>query len=159
MGLLALALAGIAVGSSVLVAASERVIAQVGISDTAFGLSILALAVSIEELRRELPSAARGRADITYGNVVGSVLAFFLFNAGVIALVRPIAVPVEALATPMLLVAVTLVVVTVSISRRSVARWVGGVLLGLYVAFVRSLFALGRRAHGWAASGALPPQA
>jgi len=59
----------------------------------------------------------------------------------VIALVRPIAVPVEALATPMLLVALTLVVVTVSISRRSVARWVGGVLLGLYVAFVRSLFA------------------
>jgi len=37
------------------------------------------------------PLAARqGRPDISFGNGLGSILAFFLCNAGVIALVRPV---------------------------------------------------------------------
>jgi Ca2+/Na+ antiporter len=32
------------------------------------------------------------RPDISFGNVLGSILAFFLCNAGVIALVRPVPV-------------------------------------------------------------------
>jgi len=62
---------------------------------------------------------------------LGSVLAFFLLNAGVIALVRPIEVPREVLTGPMLLFALTLAVVTVSMLRRSVPRLVGALLVGL----------------------------
>jgi Ca2+/Na+ antiporter len=51
---------------------------------------VLAFLVSIEELARELPAALKGKPEISYGNVSGSILAFFLFNAGIIALVHPV---------------------------------------------------------------------
>lgn len=79
-GLLVLSLVAIILGSEMLVAGSKDIIARMGLSDTLFGMTILAFLVSIEELARELPAAMRGRPDISFGNVVGSILAFFLFN-------------------------------------------------------------------------------
>ena len=55
-------------------------------------MTVLAFLVSIEELERELPAARQGRPDISFGNVLGSILAFFLCNAGIIALVQPVPV-------------------------------------------------------------------
>jgi cation:H+ antiporter len=141
IGLLVLSLIGVAVGGELLVWASERLIAGAGMSETAFGMSVLALAVSGEELARELPAAAKGRPDITVGNVVGSALAFFLFNAGIIALVRPISVPREVLAVQMPIFGLTLLVITASIVfRRSVRRWTGALLVALYIAFLTTLY-------------------
>ncbi len=95
--LLLLSLAAIIIGSEMLVTGSETIIASIGLSDTVFGMTILAFLVSIEELVRELPVALKGRPKISFGNVAGSILAFFLFNAGIIAPVNPIAVDAEVL--------------------------------------------------------------
>ena len=75
-----------------LVSGSETIIEHLGLSDTVFGMKILAFLVSMEELARELPAAMKGRPDISFGNVVGYMLAFFLFNAGIIVLVSPVTV-------------------------------------------------------------------
>jgi cation:H+ antiporter len=71
-GLMVVALVAILVGSELLVEGSKTIIEEVGISDTFYGMAILALLVSIEELARELPAARRGHPEITFGNVVGS---------------------------------------------------------------------------------------
>ncbi|MGR8981762.1 MAG: sodium:calcium antiporter, partial [Gammaproteobacteria bacterium] len=68
-GLLILSLAAIIVGSEMLIAGSEIIIARLGLSDTVFGMTILALLVSIEELARELPAALKGRPELSFGNV------------------------------------------------------------------------------------------
>ena len=97
LGRFILSLAAIIIGSEMIVRGSETLIARSGLSDTFFGMTILAFLVSIEELARELPAAIKGRPDISYGNVSGSILAFFLFNAGIIALINPVQVEKEVL--------------------------------------------------------------
>jgi len=134
-GLLLLSLAAIIVGSEMLVAGSETIIASLGLSETVFGMTILALLVSIEELARELPGALQGRPEISFGNVVGSILAFFLFNAGIISLVQPVPVSTQVLRFYLPLCLLTVIVVSLFMMRKKIPRWAGAVLLALYLIF------------------------
>jgi len=135
VGLLVISLVAIVAGSEMLVTSSKSLIQQIGLSDTTFGMTILALLVSIEELARELPAALKGRPDITFGNVVGSVLAFFLFNAGIIALVRPVEVSSTVLRFYLPVCLAAVVFIALVMLRRTVPRWAGAVLVLLYVIF------------------------
>lgn len=142
-GLLILSLTGIITGSEMLVSASEKIIAKIGLSDTVFGMTILALLLSIEELARELPAALKGRTEISYGNVVGSVLAFFLFNAGIIALVRPVVVEKQVLAFYLPLAFLTTAVVSFFMILRKISRLAGACLVVLYAWFFVGAFVRG----------------
>ncbi len=135
VGLLAVSLAAILIGSELLVRGAETLIGAMGVTETVFGMTTLALLVSIEELARELPAALRGRPDITVGNVIGSILAFFLCNAGLIALVRPVPVSDAVLHFYGPMCAGTVAVVTLFMLRHHVPRWAGGVLVVLYAVF------------------------
>jgi cation:H+ antiporter len=128
-------LAAIIAGSEMLVAGSRTIIDRLGLSDTVFGMTILAFLVSIEELARELPAAWKGRPEISFGNVVGSLLAFFGFNAGIIALVRPVAVEPSVLRFYLPLCGATVVVIALFMRSRAVPRWAGAVLVLLYLTF------------------------
>lgn len=135
IALFVLSLAAIIGGSEMLITASETLIGSLGLSETVFGMTILALLVSIEELARELPAALRGRPDISYGNVSGSVLAFFLFNAGIIALIRPIPISEEILFFHLPMCAVTVAFISFCMLIKKINRWSGIVLVALYAAF------------------------
>lgn len=125
----------IIVGSELLVTGSEQVIARLGLSETVFGMTVLALLVSIEELARELQAAMKGRPAISYGNVAGSVLAFFLFNAGIVALIRPVTVSPEVRTFYLPLCLFTVVIVSFFMFRRQVSRLAGALLVALYLVF------------------------
>ncbi len=118
-----------------LVRGSEIIISGLGISDTVFGMTILAFLISIEELARELPAARKGRPEINFGNVAGSILAFSLFNAGLIALVRPVRVDAETLTFYLPFCFGTVVVISIFMMARQIARWAGAVLILSYVIF------------------------
>lgn len=135
LGIFILSLAGVVLGSELLVRSSQSIIAKMGLSDTVFGMTILAFLISIEELARELPAAIKGRPEISYGNVIGSILAFFLFNAGIIALVKPIMVDSETLKYYLPICLVTTIIVSIFMSTKKVSRLAGAVLVLLYVAF------------------------
>jgi Ca2+/Na+ antiporter len=129
-------LAGVLLGSELLIRGARPIIAALGWTDRLFGMTLLALLVSVEEVARELPAALKGRPDVSYGNVVGSALAFFCFNAGTIALVRP--VPVGAVTRNFYLpvCAGTVVLISLLMARHRVPRWGGGLLLLAYFLFV-----------------------
>lgn len=135
VGLFVLSLMAIIGGSELLVMASETLIQQIGLSETVFGMTVLALVVSIEEVARELPAALKGRPDISFGNVVGSALAFFLFNAGLIALVRPVVVNPITRHFYLPMVVGTVLVTALLMLRNALPRWAGALLLALYVIF------------------------
>jgi cation:H+ antiporter len=118
-----------------LVAGSERLLARFGLSETVFGMTFLALAVSVEELARELPAARRGRPEISFGNVAGSILAFFLCNAGLIALIRPVVVDPSVMRFYLPVCLVTVAFATACLATLRVPRWAGGVLVAAYVVF------------------------
>lgn len=133
--LLGASLIAIIIGSEMVVNASETIIADLGFSDTVFGMTILALVVSFEELARELPAALKGRGDITFGNVLGSVLAFFLFNAGIIALVRPVPIGTNVFRFYLPVCLGVVLFVTYLMIRKSIPRWAGAVLVLVYLVF------------------------
>lgn len=135
LGLLVLSLIAIIAGSELLVRGGETIIARIGLSDTVFGMTFLAFLVSIEELARELPAALRGRPEISFGNVVGSVLAFFLFNAGIIALVRPVMVGELVIQFYLPMALATTVLVSIAMLNKKISRWTGGLLVLIYIAF------------------------
>jgi cation:H+ antiporter len=135
LGLLLLSLTGLVFGSELLVEGSERLLLRSGLSDTVYGMTFLALAVSVEELARELPAARRGRPEISVGNVAGSILAFFLCNAGLIALIRPVAVDPSVMRFYLPVCLVTVAFATACLAALRVPRWAGGVMVAAYVVF------------------------
>jgi cation:H+ antiporter len=136
LGLFILSLVAIVVGSELLVSGAQTLLTRFDIADLPFGMTILAFLVSIEELERELPAARQGRPDISFGNVLGSILAFFLCNAGIIALVRPLPVDRTVLTFYLPLAFITTAVVSGVMLTKRVPRWAGGVLILLYAVFV-----------------------
>jgi cation:H+ antiporter len=135
LGILLLSLVGLVVGSELLVAGSERLLVGFGLSDTVYGMTFLALAVSVEELARELPAARRGRPEISFGNVAGSILAFFLCNAGLIALIRPVTVDPSVIRFYLPVCLFTVAFATACLATLRVPRWAGAVLVAAYVVF------------------------
>jgi cation:H+ antiporter len=137
-------LARVLVGLVVLTAAGEllgegirRVVSRFGISETLLGNTAVAASVEAEEVGRVITPARHGRGDVALGNVVGTIVHFIAFNAGAIALVRPLEldsdsrwlhVPVAA-ASPVLLVAVLA-------WRGGLGRGAGALLLTLYAVYV-----------------------
>ncbi len=136
LGLFAVSLAAIVVGSELLLSGAQPLLTRFQISDLPFGMTILAFLVSIEEVERELPAARQGRPDISFGNVLGSILAFFLCNAGIIALVRPIPVERAVLAFYLPLAFFITAAVSGFMLTKHIPRWAGGVLIALYLVFV-----------------------
>jgi cation:H+ antiporter len=136
LGLFTLSLVAIVVGSEMLVSGARDLLTRFQISDLPFGMTILAFLVSIEELERELPAARQGRPDISFGNVLGSILAFFLCNAGVIALVRPVPIDPAVLTFYLPLAFITTAMVSGFMLTKRVPRWAGSILVLLYAAFV-----------------------
>jgi cation:H+ antiporter len=121
-----------------LVSGAQTLLTRFGISDLPFGMTLLAFLVSIEELERELPAAQQGRPEISFGNVLGSILAFFLCNAGIIALVRPVPVDRTVLTFYLPMAFITTAIVSSFMLTKRVPRWAGSVLILLY-----ALFAIG----------------
>jgi cation:H+ antiporter len=136
LGLFILSLVAIVVGSEMLVSGAQILLKRFEIADLPFGMTILAFLVSIEELERELPAARQGRPDISFGNVLGSILAFFLCNAGIIALVRPVPVDNTVLTFYLPLAFITTATVSAFMLTKRVPRWAGGVFILLYAVFV-----------------------
>ncbi|NGP86821.1 sodium:calcium antiporter [Fodinibius halophilus] len=135
IGLLVISLLAIIAGSEIVVDASSDILAGLELSDTVFGMSALALVVSIEELAREIPAALKGHPEITMGNVIGSVLAFFLFNAGIIALVNPIPIGSELINFYLPVSLAIVLFVTSLMIQKSIGRWAGAILVVAYVGF------------------------
>jgi cation:H+ antiporter len=136
LGLFGLSLIAIVVGSELLVRGAQTLLTRFQISDLPFGMTILAFLVSIEELERELPAAHQGRLDISFGDVLGSILAFFLCNAEIIALIRPVPVDRVVLTFYLPLALITTAVVSGLMLTKRVPRWAGGLLIMFYLIFV-----------------------
>lgn len=139
-GWLLASLAGVLLGSELLLRGARPIVAALGWTETLFGMTLLAALVSVEEVARELPAALKGRPDISYGNVVGSALAFFCFNAGVIALVRPVPVGPATRTFYLPVCAGTVILIALLMARQRVPRWGGVLLLLTYILFVAGPF-------------------
>jgi len=133
-------LAGLGVltgGGWLLGAGLGTVVRHLGISQSLIGNTALAATVEAEELARVAVPARRGSPELALGNIAGTIVHFAAFNAGVIALVKPLALDRDttrlylpaAAVTPAVLAATLLV-------RRRLGRAEGAALILLYAVYL-----------------------
>jgi cation:H+ antiporter len=113
----------IVAGNELLFSGAQTLIARFEIAELPFDMTVLAFLVSIEELEREIPAARQGRPDISFSNVLGSILVFFLCDAGVIALVRPVPVDTTVLTFYLPLAFITKAMVSGVMLMKRVPHW------------------------------------
>jgi cation:H+ antiporter len=131
-------------GLALLTAAGEmlgeglrRVVSRFGVSETLLGNTAIAASVEAEEVARVAVPAQRGRGDIALGNIVGTIVHFIAFNAGVIALVRPLDLDSASRWLHLPVAAASPVVLVFLLAwGGSLGRAAGALLVGLYVAYV-----------------------
>jgi cation:H+ antiporter len=130
-------LAVLTVAGEVLAEGIQRAVAHFGISEALLGNTAVAAGVEAEEIGRVAVPAKRGRGDIGLGNIVGTIVHFAAFNAGVIALVRPLDLGSESLHLHLPVAAASpLALVALLARRRGIGRTEGGFLVGLYAVYV-----------------------
>jgi len=123
---------GVALGDGL-----QRVVTHFGVSQSLLGNTAIAAAVELEEVGRVAVPSRHGRGDVALGNSFGTIAHFAAFNAGVIALVRPIHLDSVSrhLHLPVAAVSV-LVLAALTRRRRGLTRLDGACLLALYCGYV-----------------------
>lgn len=139
---LALAVGGVAVmaaGGWLAVGGAERMVAALGLTDSAVGLTLLALATTAELFALAWAAARRGVSGIAVAAVVGSVAYNATASLGVAALVRPLAT--SGILLPAIAAAVLPVALLAVTRGGRLNRLTGGILVLGYGAWVTAVLA------------------
>jgi cation:H+ antiporter len=139
---LALAVAGIALmaaGGWAAVRGAEQVVRAAGLTDSAVGLTLLALATTAELFALAWAAMRRGVSEIAVAGVIGSVAYNATATLGVAALVRPLAV--TGILGPAIAAAILPVALLVLTPRGRLTRPVGVVLVIGYAVWVTAVLA------------------
>jgi cation:H+ antiporter len=81
---------GLYFGGKWIVDSAVRIAANMGISETAMGLTLVAGATSLPELATSVIAARKNNADMALGNAVGSNILNIFLVLGITALIKPI---------------------------------------------------------------------
>jgi cation:H+ antiporter len=138
--LLALGLIGLPLGASILVDNATLIARTYGVSETAIGLTLVAVGTSLPELATTVMAALRRQADVALGNVIGSNMFNLLAIIGIASFVGPISVDPEFLQFDLwvMLGASILLVPFVYFGFDLSKRW-GILLSGLYLAYLAAV--------------------
>jgi cation:H+ antiporter len=121
----------------------RTVVRHLGVSPTLLGNTALAASVEAEELARVAVPARRGRPELALGNISGTIIHFAAFNAGVIALVKPLRLDHDTTAFYLPAAAVSAVTFAALLHVRGrLGRAEGAALLVLYTTYVALAVAL-----------------
>ena len=124
-------------GARFLVDGAANIARGYGISEAFIGLTIVAVGTSLPELATSLIAALRRQSDIAIGNIVGSNIFNVLGILGVTALIAPIPVASRFLTFDLpVMIAVSLVLTALLLTRPVIGRGVGVAMLVGYAAYV-----------------------
>jgi cation:H+ antiporter len=137
-------LALLSVGGEILGRGIRDVVSTLGVSEALLGNTVVAASVAAEEAVRVAVPSREARGDIDFGNVAGTIVHFSLFNAGAIALVKPLECdPVSVgLHAPAAVVS-TLLLCGLIAGTGAVGRRSGALLLSLYACYVAAAIVVG----------------
>ncbi|PIE08227.1 MAG: sodium:proton exchanger [Rhodobacterales bacterium] len=89
---LGLGLVGLPLGADILIDSATHIARHYGVSETAIGLTLVAIGTSLPELATTVMAAYRNQAEVALGNVIGSNMFNLLAIIGVAAMVGPLPV-------------------------------------------------------------------
>ncbi len=123
-------------GADWLVAGSAAIARKFGVSSMIIGLTLVAFGTSAPELAATLVSAAHGKGDIAFGNIVGSNICNIGLILGITAIIKPIEVDRGTVKyeIPFMIVS-SLIIYTFAFNLR-ITRWMGFILLSCFAIFL-----------------------
>jgi cation:H+ antiporter len=135
-------LAVLTAGGGLLAEGIRGVVERLGVSQTLLGNTVVAASVEGEEVARVAVPSRRGRGDLAVGNIAGTIVHFAAFNAGVIALIKPLELDAATrhLHLPVALGATIVLCATLRL-RGGLSRIAGGLFVGLYAGYVAAAIA------------------
>jgi len=128
-------------GGSLLVDGAIGIARVAGISETAIGLTVVAIGTSLPELATSAVAALRKHGDVALGNVLGSSLYNILGVAGLTGLISPTVVPPHiARFDNLVMVASAAVLLLFALAGSRIGRGRGALLLASYCAYLFVVF-------------------
>ena len=135
----------IAIGADMLEGSSVSLATMAGIPTEVVGVTIVALCTSLPELVTAVTALAKGHGALSLGNIIGANIFNLVLVSGVAVTISPFAVPEGStifgqntslvMELPVMLGVMALMTLP-AIFKKKLFRWQGGVLLGIYAAFV-----------------------
>jgi cation:H+ antiporter len=121
------------IGGQFLVSGAIDLARIFGVSETAIGLTVVAIGTSLPELAASIAAALRGKPGLAIGNVVGSNIYNILLIGGVTMSIAPFAIPADLLSYELVMLAASAVLFLVLVARfKQIGRGLGAILLALY---------------------------
>lgn len=110
------------------------------VSEAVIGLTIVAVGTSLPELVTSVIAARKNQSDVAIGNIIGSNIFNLSGIMGVTAVLKPLQVPDNFAGFDIWVMAgATALLIIFARSNLGVSRAEGGVLLGLYLAYMVTL--------------------
>ena len=130
------------VGANWLVEAAVIFARQLGLSEMAIGLTVVAAGTSLPEVATSVAATLRGERDIAVGNVIGSNTFNILGVLGLSSLFSPVGLTVQpamiGVDLPIMVIAL-IACLPIFFTGNIVARWEGALLLFYYLAYTAYL--------------------
>jgi len=124
-------------GARFLVDGSVSIARGFGVSEAFIGLTIVAIGTSLPELATSVVAALRKQSEIAIGNILGSNIFNLLGILGLTAVVTPIPVAPRFLTLDLpVMIAVSLVLTGLLLTRPVIGRLVGLGFLGVYAVYI-----------------------
>ena len=132
------------ISSRILVYGAVNIAHMLGISDLVIGLTIVAIGTSLPELAASVMSALKNEPDIALGNVIGSNMFNLLGVLGIPGVISPINIAPEVLTRDYsFMIGLTIAMFFFAYGFKKpgqINRLEGGILLGIYVAYMVVLY-------------------
>jgi cation:H+ antiporter len=138
ISIIILGLAGLIIGSELVVSSATEMASQIGISKRTIGLTIIAAGTSLPELVTSVVAASKKNAEIAIGNVIGSNIFNLLFILGASSLINPIQYNIAFNIELYLLMGGTcfLFIAMFLWQKQKLNRWKAAILLITYLSYI-----------------------
>lgn len=134
-------LAALVAGGQALVTGAIDLARLAGISETAIGLTVVAVGTSLPELAASLAAALKGRPGLALGSVVGSNIYNILLIGGVTITIAPFAIPAALAGAQLALMCASAALLLALLWRRKViGRASGAMMTSIFAANVAFVF-------------------
>lgn len=134
-------LAGLVLGGKLIVDNAVELAISFGLSERVIGLTIVSIGTSMPELATSIAAVRKKKVDIAIGNVVGSNIFNIFFILGISSTILPVTIlgPNFIDIWMNVLAGLLLFVFIFTGKGRSLERWEGVLMLGLYAAYLAAL--------------------
>ena len=129
-------IAGLAIGSELLVRGAVVVGGVVGVPEAIIGMTAVAIGTSLPELTASITAASKGETELMFGNIIGSNTFNILSIIGITAMIKPLEVdPVLAGFELWFMVSVSIGFAAMLFAKVAITRGVGFAFLVAYLLF------------------------